>query len=225
MGAFSMPRSQWLMLVGLVLCFVVLAVVANTGQVPAVDKHVLLLLRDPMDSTKEFGPAWLAELIRDITALGSNWLLLFFCFSYAIYLTLAKKKHLATYLLITVVVGMAANFALKLGFDRPRPELVPHGTRVYTSSFPSGHAMASSLVWLTLAFVASWDMVHINAKRFLIGTALFVSLAVAFSRLFMAVHWPTDVLAGLCAGIFWAVLCHGIARHYFARHCKDKDAI
>lgn len=225
MGAFSMPRSQWLMLVGLVLCFVVLAVVANTGQVPAFDKHVLLSLRDPMDSTKEFGPAWLAELIRDITALGSNWLLLFFCFSYATYLTLAKKGHLAKYLLVTVLVGMAANFALKLGFDRPRPELVPHGTRVYTSSFPSGHAMASSLVWLTLAFVASWDMVHINAKRFLIGTALFVSLAVAFSRLFMAVHWPTDVLAGLCAGIFWAVLCHGIARHYFARHCKDKDAI
>lgn len=225
MGALSMPRRQWLVLAGLVLCFTVLAVVANTGQVPPFDKHVLLSLRDPMDSTKEFGPAWLAELIRDITALGSNWLLLFFCFSYAIYLTLAKKGHLAKYLLVTVLVGMAANFALKLGFDRPRPELVPHGTRVYTSSFPSGHAMASSLVWLTLAFVASWDMVHSNAKRFLIGTALFVSLAVAFSRLYMAVHWPTDVLAGLCAGIFWAVLCHGIARHYFARHCKDKGAI
>ncbi len=208
------PRHQWIILMGAILCFSVLSVIANTDHVPAFDRSILLFLRDPMDSSKEFGPSWLMVLMRDITALGSNWILLFFCFVYAIYLILVHKLRLAKYLVVTVVVGTMLTFLLKLGFERLRPELVPHGARVYTSSFPSGHAVSSSLVWLTLAFIASWDIACLNTKLFLVSSALFISLLVAFSRLYMGVHWPTDVLAGLCLGIFWAMFCNAIALYF-----------
>lgn len=217
------PRYQWGLLVGLLLCFIALAVIANTGHIPDFDRRILLALRDPIDSTKEWGPTWLAELMRDITALGSNWILLFFCFVYAIFLWLIQRPYLAKYLLLTVIMGMLLSFLLKLGFDRPRPALVPHGVQVYTSSFPSGHGMSSSFVWLTLALVSTWYTDNVKVKRFLVGVALLMTLMVSFSRVYLGVHWPTDVLAGMVVGLFWALLCYRLARYGQAHYCQDKS--
>ncbi|SBS37569.1 undecaprenyl pyrophosphate phosphatase [Marinomonas spartinae] len=223
MADTQIPRYQWVLLAGLLLCFIALAVIANTAHIPEFDRRIFLALRDPMDSTKEWGPTWLAELMRDITALGSNWILLFFCFVYAVFLCLIQRPYLAKYLLLTVIVGMLVSLLLKLGFDRPRPSIIPHGVRVYTSSFPSGHGMSSSFVWLTLALVATWHTDNVKAKRFLVGVALLTTLMVSFSRVYLGVHWPTDVLAGMAVGLFWALLCYRLARYGQAHYCQDKS--
>jgi undecaprenyl-diphosphatase len=105
------------------------------------------------------------------------------------------------------VGGLLLSTMLKFGFDRPRPELVPHGSMIYTSSFPSGHSMLSAVVYLTggalLAIVHSAHKVRV----YLIGCSVLATFLVGASRVYLGVHWPSDVLAGWAAGTAWAAAC------------------
>src|SRR3954452_17857369 len=106
---------------------------------------------------------------------------------------------------------MMLSTALKMGFERPRPDLVPHSTRVYTASFPSGHAMLSAIAYLTLgALLARVEKLR-RIKAFFLGFAVFLTLLIGVSRVYLGVHWPTDVLAGWCVGAAWASLCWFVA--------------
>jgi undecaprenyl-diphosphatase len=113
---------------------------------------------------------------------------------------------------IAVGGGTLLSFLLKGGFDRPRPELVPHGSYVYTASFPSGHSMMSAVVYLTLGAL----LVRIHPKRrtkaYILTIAVITTLAVGVSRVYMGVHWPSDVLGGWTLGAAWALLCWLVAR-------------
>lgn len=211
----------FILLAGLLIGFVVIAVFVNRSGVPYLDTRLLLMLRDASDSTKEWGPSWVGETMRDITALGSNWIVAFFSVMFAWYLHLTNKTHLALWFLATVVSGAAFSFMLKLGFSRPRPELVPHATQVYTSSFPSGHAMSSALFFLSLALVVSWRNAYRSAKYLMLTIAVVIPIFVAVSRVYLGVHWPTDVTAGLFIGFFWVLFCFVIARPYLVRLDKN----
>ena len=202
----------------LLLCgFVLLALLVSTPIVAHLDSSLLFALRDSHDVRQGWGPDWIGSLMRDITALGSNWLLGFFSLMLAGYLALIGKGRLAVYFLIVIASGMVLSFLLKWGFSRPRPELVPHATKVYTSSFPSGHAMSSALFFLSCALLPDWQYPKRSAARWWIGVAVLIPLCVAFSRVYLGVHWPTDVVAGLCAGFFWALLCFLLAKPYLDR--------
>ena len=102
---------------------------------------------------------------------------------------------------------MALSTLLKLAFQRPRPDLVPHGAEVYTASFPSGHAMLSAVTYLTLAALLIQVQVQWRAKTYVLALAVLVTLLIGVSRVYLGVHWPTDVLAGWCIGAAWALLC------------------
>jgi undecaprenyl-diphosphatase len=103
--------------------------------------------------------------------------------------------------------GMMLSTALKMGFERPRPDLVPHATRVYTASFPSGHAMLSATAYLTLgALLARVEKLR-RIKAFFLGLAVCLTLLIGISRVYLGVHWPSDVLAGWADGAAWASLC------------------
>jgi undecaprenyl-diphosphatase len=106
---------------------------------------------------------------------------------------------------------MLLSTVLKMGFERPRPDLVPHATRVYTASFPSGHAMLSAVTYLTLGALLARVQPNRRLKAYLIGLALCITLLVGASRVYLGVHWPSDVLAGWCGGAAWAALCWFIA--------------
>ncbi|MEX2150925.1 MAG: phosphatase PAP2 family protein [Steroidobacteraceae bacterium] len=181
------------------------------GETRQFDERVLLAFRSAADSGDPLGPGWVEELARDVTGLGSVVVLTFLTLAAAGFLLLERKRHLAVYVLAAIVSGTIGSSLLKFGFDRPRPDLVAHGHVVYTSSFPSGHSMMSALVFLTLGVLLATAQVQRVMQFYVLALAILLTVAVGLSRVYLGVHWPTDVLAGWAAGSGWAFLCWGVA--------------
>jgi undecaprenyl-diphosphatase len=177
------------------------------GETHAFDERILLALRNTADPSDPLGPGWLEELMRDVTALGSMGILAFITLAAAGFLALDRKAHAALFVLVAVGGGMLLGTLLKIGFDRPRPDLVPHETIVHTPSFPSSHAMLAAVVYLTLGALLARVQPRRLLKLYLLGLAILLTVAVGVSRVYLGVHWPTDVLAGWAIGAGWALLC------------------
>jgi undecaprenyl-diphosphatase len=182
------------------------------GDTQVLDRRVVLSMREASDLSDPLGPRWLEEFGRDVTALGGMGILGFFALLTVGYLFLDRKPHAALFVLVAVFGGMLLSTVLKEVVDRPRPDLVPHGQHVYTKSFPSGHSMLSAVTYLTLGALLARLQKRRRLKLYLLLLAVFLSLAIGMSRVYLGVHWPTDVLAGWSAGAAWAVLCWVIAR-------------
>jgi undecaprenyl-diphosphatase len=173
----------------------------------AFDETILLGLRSVSDPSDPLGPGWLEESMRDVTALGSTGVLTFITLAVAGFLVLQRKAHAAWFVVVAVGGGMLLSTLFKMGFDRPRPDLVPHGAMVYTASFPSGHSMMAAVTYLTLGALLARVQPHRRLKLYLLGLAIVLAAAVGVSRVYLGVHWPTDVLAGWTLGAAWALLC------------------
>lgn len=191
----------------LLFAFVKLADEVLEGDTRTFDETVLLALRMPGDISQPVGPPWLQEMVRDFTALGSVGLLTIVTFGVAAWLLFSGKRRTAGLVLVAVVGGVLFSSLLKLGFARPRPDLVPHSVVVFTNSFPSGHAMMSAVVYLTLGFLVAQTQQAVALKVYLLSLALFLTLLVGVSRVYLGVHWPSDVLAGWAVGACWALMC------------------
>jgi undecaprenyl-diphosphatase len=181
------------------------------GETASIDERLLLALRSPNDTSNPIGPSWVEDMARDVTGLGGAGILTLLTLASAGFLVLQRSSHLAAYLLAAVASGTIVSTLLKFGFDRPRPELVPHGQVVYTSSFPSGHSMLSAVVFLTLGALLASGQSNLRMRAYLIGLAAFLTALIGMSRVYLGVHWPTDVLAGWTAGAAWALLCWALA--------------
>ncbi len=178
------------------------------GETPGeFDVRIITALRNPADLSDPIGPGWLEEAMRDITALGGTVVLLIVSCAAFVFLLMTGKSHAAIVLAGAVIGAIVLSQLLKFGIGRPRPDLVPHGARVYTQSFPSGHAMMSAAVYLTLAALLSRTQRLPRVKIFIIGVAALITALVGASRVYLGVHWPTDVLAGWVGGAAWAILC------------------
>ncbi len=201
-----------LLLVGAGLwSFVELADEVTEGETAALDRAILLSLRSPDDPGDPLGPRWVEELGRDVTALGGVGVLLFVSAATAGFLALYGKRHAAVFVLVAVVGGLLMSSLLKRAYERPRPELVPHGSYVYTSSFPSGHSTMATATYLTLGALLARVSARRVLKIYFLSLAIFLSLAVGVSRVYLGVHWPTDVFAGWALGASWALLCWTVA--------------
>jgi undecaprenyl-diphosphatase len=187
--------------------FIEVAGAVRDGTARAFDTHVLLALRNPADITDPAGPRWLEELARDMTALGGVGVLSLISVGSVVYLLLNRKRYAALLVAIAVVGGVVLSTLFKAGYDRPRPDLVVHLSQVYTASFPSGHSMMAAIVYMTLGALLARLHKEWPTKIFLMVTAILLTLLVGVSRIYMGVHWPTDVLAGWAAGAAWASLC------------------
>tara|TARA_R110002072_G_scaffold284006_1_gene447791 strand:- start:11936 stop:12664 length:729 start_codon:yes stop_codon:yes gene_type:complete len=184
--------------------FVSIADEVIEGDSRQFDETILLSMRVAGDPSNPIGPSWFEEAGRDVTAMGSVAALSIFTVTMAGYLYLKKQAWVALFVALAIVSGTAVSTLMKSGFDRPRPELVPHETQIYTKSFPSGHSAMSSLVFLTLGAVMARAERDRKTKVFLIAVPVVLSLLVGVSRVYMGVHWPTDVLAGWLFGTTWA---------------------
>jgi len=201
-----------LLLAGALWGFAELADEVFEGATGGFDQWLILALRNPADVTDPLGPAWLEEMGRDFTALGGTAVLTLITLSAAGFLLLRRKGHVALLLLVAVGGGIVLSSLMKHGFSRPRPDLVPHDSYIYTSSFPSGHSMMSAVTYLTLGALLARAEARRRIKAFLLLLAVFLTFAVGVSRVYLGVHWPTDVLAGWTAGAAWATLCWLVAR-------------
>jgi undecaprenyl-diphosphatase len=192
--------------------FIELADEVIEGETRGMDTALLLALRNPKDPADPLGPKWLEELVRDFTALGGIGVLAFISLGVAGYLALQRKGRALLLLAVAVAGGLLLSSALKAGFDRPRPDLVPHGSHVYTASFPSGHSMMATVTYLTLGALLARIMPDRRTKFFVLTMAVALSLLVGLSRVYLGVHWPSDVAAGWMAGAAWALLWWLVAR-------------
>jgi undecaprenyl-diphosphatase len=142
-----------------------------------------------------------------VTGLGGYAILTIMTVAVVAGLLMARKSHAALLVLAAIAGGALLSTALKFGFERPRPDLVPHGTRIYTASFPSGHAMLSAISYLTLGALLARVQRQRRVKALVVGLSILITLLVGMSRVYLGVHWPSDVLAGWCVGAAWAALC------------------
>ncbi len=194
------------------LAFVLIAGWSWDGSPTPLDEKIMLFLRTAQDASDPIGPKWLEEGVRDITALGSTTVLSLVVIGVTGVLALSGRKRLALMVLISTASGTAVSHLAKYAFGRPRPDLVPHHTEVYTASFPSAHAMMAAVVYLVIAVLVARAYSAVKVRAFIMAFAVALMLLVGISRVYLGVHWPTDVLAGWALGAMWATLCWIAAR-------------
>lgn len=196
---------------GGVLAFGELADEVVEGEHQDLDQALLLMLRRADDPASPIGPGWLVQAVTDISALGGYAVLSLLVFGTSLYLLLLGRRAAAGFTVGAVVSGVAISLLLKSGFSRARPDVVEHLTHTMTASFPSGHAMLSAVVYLTLGSL----LVRIHPRRsvqaLLMGYAVGITVLVGISRVYLGVHWPSDVLGGWIIGAAWAALCWLVA--------------
>ena len=198
-------------LAGGISAFISLADEVVEGDTVDFDRAVILALRNPADLSDPLGPLWLEEAVRDVTALGGNFVLAFVAVAVIGFLLLTRRRGAALLVLASVAGGALIGTALKIGFERPRPDLVPHGAIVYTASFPSNHAVLSAATYLTLGALLARLQVRRREKYYFLAISMTLTALVGLSRIYLGVHWPTDVLAGWSIGAAWAMFVWLIA--------------
>ena len=185
--------------------------VTDPDQIARFDEWLLLLLRDPADRATPVGPECLEHFMVSMTALGSTSVLLMVAVLAAGFFVVAGDRSSAVVLMFASVGGALLSSGLKLYFARARPDLVPHLVEVQSASFPSGHAMKSTVVYLVLAMLIRRNLMTSGSRAYLLATAIGVSVLVGVSRIYLGVHWPSDVIAGWMFGAAWAAACVFIA--------------
>jgi undecaprenyl-diphosphatase len=204
LGTLAVVASTW--------GFLVLAQLVAEGHTRALDERILLAFRTPGDLSRPIGPVWAEEVARDITAMGSTVNLWLATLAVAGFLALDRRYAAMGFVVGAVLSGWVLSFALKSAFARPRPDLVPHLMRAYFSSFPSGHSMMSAVVYGTLGSLLSSLVTRRRLKFYFLAVAALAAGLVGVSRVYLGVHYPTDVLAGWSAGLAWATLCWLVSR-------------
>ena len=201
------PWTALLVVVVALFAFAMLADAVMEGETLAFDYAVLRALGVPEDTAAASVPGWLAEAARDFTALGSTAVLIFVVAAGAGYFAMRRRTAEAFLLVGAVGGGTVLSSVLKLGFDRPRPGFGGIVIEVYTAGFPSGHAMLSAVTYLTLGALVMRGEARSWMKSYVLALAILTTVLVGASRIYLGVHWPTDVLAGWSVGAAWAVLC------------------
>ena len=199
---------------GALLAFFSLAGEVSDGDTLAYDRRILLALRSPANISDPIGSHSLQEAMRDVTALGGVTVMTLVTVVAALAFLMHGRRRHARVLAATVLLADVSSEVLKHIYGRPRPDLVPHGSYVYSASFPSGHSTMSAATFLTLAMLIASLEPKRDVKIMVFGLAVTLMLAIGFSRVYLGVHWPSDVLAGWCLGAAWALAAWSTLRRF-----------
>jgi undecaprenyl-diphosphatase len=215
----------WL-IVGLGACallflFISLASQVVEGDTQALDVKALQALRNPADPSKPIGPDWLPTFVADLTALGGFPVLSLVVAIVVGFLLLQTRYHTALFVGATAISGELFNFILKHTFNRARPTVIPN-VIILSPSFPSGHAMESAIVYLTLGAVLMRVAEQRLTKMYILGVAVLLTVMVGLSRVYLGVHYPTDVIGGWTVGFMWASVCWLVAQRFEQRAIEQE---
>lgn len=229
LGIFSQIADRGPLMLAVLLIIVVgtwgfieLADEVMEGETQTFDVWMIKALRQADDPATPIGPRWLHEAGRDLTALGGMVVTVGVTLAVCGYLLLVRKYHAIGLVLAATIGAMVLTWGLKQAFNRDRPDDVPHLSIAHSPSFPSGHAMIGSAVYLTLGVLLAQLVSQQSAKIYFLTLALLIAFLVGVSRIYMGVHYPTDVLAGWTAGLVWALLCWVVARYLQRRGAVEK---
>jgi undecaprenyl-diphosphatase len=219
---FSLKPST-LVPVAAALAFIGLAALVASGYSFAFDSKLILLFRQAGDPSVPLGPAWLREAMRDLTALGSFVGLGLMMVTASLILWKCDHRRLAVGLIVSIVTGVLVSTALKIVIGRNRPDIVEHAALTFTASFPSGHAFLSAVTLLCIAGFVGLAVRRDDITRLCVFLAWVMILLIGLSRIYLGVHWPTDVLAGWCLGTAWSSLAIAwLGRSMAAAEVKDQ---
>jgi undecaprenyl-diphosphatase len=182
------------------------------GETKAFDTRVILALRTPGDPNDPIGSRSFEEAVRDVTALGGTTLITLVTVVGVLAFLFHRRARHALVLGGGVLLAWLSSDATKAFYERPRPDLVPHGAYVYSGSFPSGHSTLSAATYLILAMLISSLETRRRTKALVYSLAFAVLVCVGASRVYLGVHWPSDVLAGWCLGSLWALVAWLVLR-------------
>jgi undecaprenyl-diphosphatase len=213
----AFPSARTLLTIAIVAAIAgsIVAVAVAQGWTSAFDEALLFAVRGSGPGEKPFGPVWFHEAVRDITALGSMIVLSLVVIGGASYFLASARFRLAGLLVGSSLAATAYSTGLKMLFDRPRPGLVTHEMATFTASFPSGHALLSAAILLTNGGLLAFAARQRNERIVIASAAVLLTTMVGVSRIFLGVHWPSDVLAGWLFGTVWASLTLLWARTFY----------
>ena len=183
------------------------------GDLREFDDGVLRMMRSADDPSVPIGPAWLVQVAIDVTALGGTGVLALILLIVVGYLALEGRYDAIALIVVATAGGGVLSELLKWWFARKRPEIVPHLVNVGSASFPSGHSLLAVVTYLTLGAVLARFVPRRRSRTYCIVVSLLLALLIGLSRVYLGVHYPTDVLAGWSAGLAWALPCWLVARY------------
>lgn len=205
-------RELWILLPAVVVFGSLLIFAKISGEVRENEWHasetgIMRSLRTVEDPSIPIGPKWMQHSALDISALGGGSVLTLMTLLVLGYLLLLRRYHAVLLVLVATVGGMLLNNSLKQFFGRERPSIVPHLSEVASASYPSGHSMLSAIVYLTLGVMLAQSTSSWRLRMYFVGSALLVTFLIGLTRVYLGVHYPTDVLGGWTVGTAYAVLC------------------
>lgn len=198
--------------------FVLVAALVSLGLTAGIDGWILESLRSADDLSDALGPVWFENTVRAFTALGGYPVIVFAVLNAVVILALSGERRAAILVIISVAGASALSSGLKQVFERQRPDIVAHlDPTIVPVSFPSSHATVSLVAWLTLALVLARHVSVPAVRTYLIAAAIVLAMLVGLSRIYLGVHWPSDVVAGWALGLAWVSLVFGYDARMRAR--------
>ena len=187
-----------------VMTFVELADDMTEADGRAFDQAVLDAMR-PGAMADPWGPGWLETAALDLTALGGTAVLTLFAIIVLGFLILQRKRLSALLLALGLAGGVALSEGLKAVFGRERPPEELQAVETLNASFPSGPSLLSAVFYLSIGVMLTRAFAQKRFKAYIIGVAGMLTLIVGLTRVYLAAHWASDVLAGWSVGAAWAM--------------------
>lgn len=231
--ALGLARTEFaalsaLLVIGLgVSIFADLAEDMREGDGQAFDQWVLSAMRPNADPSDAWGPWWLSTAANDLTALGGISVLTLFATIAVVFLVIQKKRLSALLLVFGLLGGVLLSEGLKAIFERARPPEAFQAVETINASFPSGHALLSTVFYLSLAVMLSRAFPRRRLKGYVIGVGVLIAVLVGLTRIYLGAHWATDVFAGWSVGAAWAMalwlVSYAVERRQTVRHATLID--
>ncbi len=212
------------LIVALLLGFMQIADAVGDDEL-AFEQRLMLALREPGAPQDPIGPHWFENMWLNLTALGSGDVVTLIALIVLGYLAIVREWRMALVFTIAMIGAALGGTMLKGAFDRPRPEVIGRMIEVGSLSFPSGHSLISAVVYPTLGAMLARLVKHVRIKLYFVAVALLLMVLVGASRVYLGVHYPSDVLAGWMLGLGWAIACWTMLRALQRKHVVEPPGI